>query len=442
MLAETGDEHRHERRAGKTYPPRDRHTFGIKPGGEPCHAAGPVEIMADILLARPHHLDRRIDFFGDQHRLTDILLYRCAPAEAAAQHHAVDHNLIVRHAGSDGGGHKRGRGALRRRPNLDPLGRDMRRTGLRLHGGVGQVRDGVFRLDAARGACECAGDIAVRSADLGIIRVERGAHAFKDLGRGKTRIAAIVPDDRQRLQRTLRAPPGIGHNRNRIGHAHHATHAFHRSNNALVDRLQLAAVNRALSNRGVQHPRQPHVDGVDRLRGDFGEDVEPPARCARKRPLAGLFQLDVLRRRNLRRIFSDGPEGQFAAARPMRDRAGASQAFRRRHIPTRRGGRDQHLARGGAGLPQIKLRGRDRAAGAGRHVAPNFMAVKIFEGGDELGTDVRPITFEFFRDQHGEPGLRALPHFGVRDANHRRIVRVNDQPCGDFRATPQPHARG
>ena len=75
-----------------------------------------------------------------------------APAEAAAEHHAMDHDLVVRHAGGRGGGGERGRGVLRRRPDLDPAGPDMGGAGLRLHGGVRQERHRVVRLDAAGGA--------------------------------------------------------------------------------------------------------------------------------------------------------------------------------------------------------------------------------------------------------------------------------------------------
>ena len=312
----------------------------------------------------------------------------------------------------------------------------MRRAVLRLHGRMRQVRDGVFRFDTLRRAGERCGDITVGLADLRVLGVERCAHTVGDRSGREAAVAAIVPDDRQSVECAFCAPPGIGHHRNGVRHPHHAANAFHRHDGAFVDRLRLAAVNRTLCNGGVKHAGQPHVDRVDRLCRHLVAHIEPPLRRARERPLAGLLELDVLGRRDLRRVFGDGAECQPAAARPVRDRAGASKAFRGRDIPSRRGGGDQHLPRGGAGLAQIKLRVRDRAAGAGRHIAPNFMAAQIFDRRDKFSANLRPVAFKFLRHQHGKTGLCALPHLGMGNADDDRIIRVNHQPCRDFRERP------
>ena len=142
--------------------------------------------------------------------------------------------------------------------------------------------------------------------------------------------------------------------------------------------FSVALINRALHDGGVKHARQPHVDRIDRLTGDFVEHVETPARRARELPFAGVFQLDVGGWRDFCRIFGDGAECYRAAAGSVRDRAFARDALRGRDVPSRRGSSNQHLPRDGAGLPQIKLRGYDRAAGAGRHVAPDPVAAQIF----------------------------------------------------------------
>ena len=67
----------------------------------------------------------------------------------------------------------------------------MRGAGLRLHGGVGEKRHLVVRLDTAHGARKAGGDIAVRAGDLALLGIESG--------RTKLRIAAL---DRPALPRS------------------------------------------------------------------------------------------------------------------------------------------------------------------------------------------------------------------------------------------------
>ena len=215
---------------------------------------------------------------------------------------------------------------------------------------------------------------------------------------------------------------------------HHAVHAPHVRNRALVDCLRRAAEHRAMRDCRIQHPRQPHVDRINRLGGHFVAHVETAPRRTHELPLIRIFQLDLGGWRNFRRILGDGAERHAAAALPVGNYAPGREAFRWRHVPARRGSRDQHFPRGGAGLPQMKLRVRDRAAGARRHVAPHVLAAHVLLRGSEFGADFRPLAFKLFGDEHGEAGLRALPHLGIRDADDDRIVRADQQPNGDFRS--------
>ena len=200
---------------------------------------------------------------------------------------------------------------------------------------------------------------------------------------------------------------------------HHAVHAPHVRNRALVDCLRRAAEHRAMRDCRIQHPRQPHVDRINRLGGHFVAHVEAAPRRTHELPLIRIFQLDLGGWRNFRRILGDGAECHAAAALPVGDYAPGREAFRWRHVPARRGSRDQHFPRGGAGLPQMKLRVRDRAAGARRHVAPHVLAAHILLRGSEFGADFRPLAFKLFGDEHGEAGLRALPHLGIARCGRR-----------------------
>ena len=241
-----------------------------------------------------------------------------------------------------------------------------------------------------------------------------------------------IPNDRQRLDRALGAPPRVGHHRNRIGQSHHLMHTLHGSDRAFIDRLRRAAKSRAMDNGRVEHPRQPHVDCIDRLRRDLVEHVKTPARLADQLPGTRVFQRDVHRRRELRRIFGNGTERQRATAWPVRDYAHSRHAFRCRNFPAIRCGGNEHFARRGACLPQKKLRRRDRPAGAGHHVAPDAVPAHILFGMDEFSPDSGPVAFEFLGDQHGKAGMHPLPHLGARNPDNDRVVRMDDQPGGDF----------
>ena len=121
---------------------------GVEAGGHPGARHRAVEAVARVLLARPDELHRLADLFRDQDRLPHEILEDAAPAEAAAQHHLVDHDLVGRHAGCVRRDGKRGFAVLRGRPDLDPVGRHMRRAVLRLHGGMTEEGHLVVRFDA------------------------------------------------------------------------------------------------------------------------------------------------------------------------------------------------------------------------------------------------------------------------------------------------------
>jgi hypothetical protein len=154
---------------------------------------------------------------------------------------------------------------------------------------------------------------------------------------------------------------------------------------APVDRLRRAAEDRTVGDRRIEHARQPHVDRVNRLGGDLSGHIKAPAGLAGELPVARILELHIGGRWHFRRRLGNGAEREFAPARLVRDHAHGGDAFKRRHVPARGRRRNQHFPRGSARLPQIKLRACDRAAGAGRHVAPDAVAAHIFLRRDELG---------------------------------------------------------
>ena len=107
-----------------------------------------VEVVADVLFARPDELHRLPDLLRDQHRLPHEILEDAAPAEAASEHHLVNHDLARRHAGGVGRDRERRLAVLGGRPDLDQVGGHMRRAVLRLHGRVREKRHLIIRFDA------------------------------------------------------------------------------------------------------------------------------------------------------------------------------------------------------------------------------------------------------------------------------------------------------
>src|ERR1700744_5027516 len=59
---------------------------------------------------------------------------------------------------------------------------------------------------------------------------------------------------------------------------------------------------------------------------------------------------------------------------------------------------------------------------------PGAVGREILARRDALRRHLAPVAFEFFGDELGEAGERALPHLGARDANDASIVRLDRDP--------------
>jgi len=59
---------RQNRGAREAIVPGDRHTFRIEARRDAVEEAGPIHVVLDVFLARPHDLDRAVDLFGDLDR--------------------------------------------------------------------------------------------------------------------------------------------------------------------------------------------------------------------------------------------------------------------------------------------------------------------------------------------------------------------------------------
>ena len=326
---------------------------------------------------------------------------------------------------------------LRAAPDLAFV-RGVERGGVhRLHRGVVLVGVVVDRLDLPGGAGDRRLRVAVLVADIGRLRgVEALGQPFGDRFAGDFGVLAFVPDDRQRVERGLGVPPGVGDDGNRgVADLDHLLDALHARDLGFVKALQLAAEHRAVLDRGIEHARQFDVDAVDHRAGGLVGGIEPQHRLAGDLPVLGVLQLDVGRRLELCGGLHHLAVGRGPARGRMGDDAVGRGAFRGRHLPFIGGGLDQHHARGGAALAHIILRAADAAAAAGREIAPRALAGDALAGGRKFGRDLRPVAFEFFGDQLGQTGERALAHLRAGDADHDGIIGPDHHPGVDFRRT-------
>src|SRR5512144_3212628 len=176
-----------------------------------------------------------------------------------------------------------------------------------------------------------------------------------------------------------------------------------------------------------------NVDGVDRRARDLVRNVEPRLPGADQLPVLRILQLDLCRGRDLGGLCGDTAERRGTSARTVGDHAVRRRTFSSRHVPAGGGGRNEHLARGGAGTPQVVLRRGDGAAGAGRHVAPGPIATAVLVRRGELGLYLAPVAFQFFGDQHRQGSKDALTHLRLGDTNDHAVIGLDHDPDRDFR---------
>ena len=149
-----------------------------------------------------------------------------------------------------------------------------------------------------------------------------------------------------------------------------------------------------------------------------------------------------IRRRQLGGRGRDLAVADRALARGVRDDAVGYGELADRHIPLVGRRLQQHHARRRAAAADIVLRGADAAAAAGAHLAPGALAREVAARRDAFGRHLAPVALQFFRDELGKAGERALPHLRARDADDAGVVGLDRDPDVDFgRGAPAPALR-
>ena len=161
-----GHEVGHEARRRAAVPPGDHLVGGVEAGLEALRRHGVIEAVADVVLARPHHLDRRAaHLLGQQCRLDGEVALGLA-AEAAAEQRRVQRHFLGLDAQGLGDVVARAAGALHRRPHLPLAVAHARGGSRRLHGRVRDVGCVVLGRDHLGGRGQRLVDVALVALDL------------------------------------------------------------------------------------------------------------------------------------------------------------------------------------------------------------------------------------------------------------------------------------
>ena len=199
------------------------------------------------------------------------------------------------------------------------------------------------------------------------------------------RARAFIPDDRQCVERRLRAPPGIGDDRNRgILHLYDAANTGTAGDLRFVIAMQLAAEYRTVLDCGAQHSRQFDVDRKDLAAVEFVGGIEPLHRLAGDLPVFRILQRDRLgvgRRQLGCRCGNLAVAGRTFGAR-VRDDAVGDFEFADRHLPLVCRRLQQHHASDRAAAAHVVVRRANAAAAASAHFTPHPLARQIGSRGD------------------------------------------------------------
>ncbi len=320
---------------------------------------------------------------------------------------------------------------MRGHPDLGRVGRHARGAVHRLHRRVREKRRRIGRLDLPGRASDRLQRIALVALREGVGRCQPLFEVLGDQRAGLRGAGAFVPHDRQRIERALGVPPGVGHHRHRaVVDPHRALDTGARGDRGVVEADQLAAEHRARLDRRVEHAGHAHINGVELAAVELVAGVQALDRLAGHLPGLGILQDDGLGvgRRQLGRRGSHLAVAGAAPAGGVRDHAVGHTQLGHRHLPFVGRRLQQHQPRRRATAAHVVVRGADAAAAAGAHLAPCALGCEIALRRNLLGADLGPVALQLFDHQLRQAGERALPHLRARDADHATLIGPHDDP--------------
>src|SRR5262249_35957031 len=190
------------------------------------------------------------------------------------------------------------------------------------------------------------------------------------------------------------------------------TRYFFRS--AVVDMFDLAAKHRTLRKRRKLHVRHHGVDAKNGLAVGFVRRVETFQRLTDQREVLRILELRLVWKWQLSGGIGELAVSERTVACGVRNLTVRGTAARRINLPLRGRSRDQHDARSGACLAQLVPECTDRAGTAGYLKAEEGVAVEFVARRPVLDYNLCKVCIQFFREDHGDRGVDALSHFGLR----------------------------
>jgi hypothetical protein len=149
----------------------------------------------------------------------------------------------------------------------------------RLHGGVGQERNLIDRLDLGRRVRHCAVDVADGLGDSA--RLERCLLEFcRYVARAELGVRPVVPFDLQRREALRRRSHMVGDDGDGIVETHDLAHALDGLGRRIIHALHAPADHRRLRQGRDLDARRPNVDAVDGGAVDLDRRVQPSGRRA------------------------------------------------------------------------------------------------------------------------------------------------------------------
>ena len=254
---------------------------------------------------------------------------------------------------------------------------------------------------------------------LGVVRSV--ADAGKHAGVVNGSASAFIPHDGDRLQRLFGVPVRIRHHHHIALDVQNVLNAGHGLGLRRIKGLELAANHRALRDGRVHHARQGDVDTVLGGAIDFDRGVHALGGLTNDLEVLGVFEGDFFRHRQFGRIGGQRAVSGFFAARAI-DHTFVRTQGATVHVPTGRGGADEHFAHLGASDTQLLPAVAHRGGTTGDLGAQQVVGVGGRVCRCVLHRDLRHLHIQLFGDEHGHGGEDALAHLGARGQQGDGVV--------------------
>ena len=241
-------------------------------------AARAVEIVLQIVLARPGELDRPAGLLRDECGFEDIVVGQAA-SEATTDARHLDLDVFARNTGRCVCGAGGPRRHLRRRDDVAALVLDVRVTVLRFERRVRDERHAIASRHRGRGVGHCCIEVAVVENDLAL-GFEHRLVLFPEAFAAVVRVRALVPLDVKGVA-ALECRPGrgrddgdparqyeVGLTGRRPLDREYVEDAVDLSCLRVIERLDLCIEDRGPRNHGMTHIGLHGVDAVLRLARD------------------------------------------------------------------------------------------------------------------------------------------------------------------------------